>query len=636
MRPLCSQHYGGPNGLTDSIQCRNHDTNFEANLNGCGIHRQFEKRPETFTVQLIEALKTIRSRGRDGNVWHCELLCGFTPLHLQTFLTAELLQRYDSGPVDVSIGLFGDLSGNLDRAIERQASNNAPNIAAIIIEWPDLDPRLGYRSTGGWRLDRIPDVIDCARLRLSQLTSRIERLIRKTSVAIVLPTLPLPPLFQNPLGMADLAELSLRQIVAEFAAQIAARPGVRIVSPQQLDLTSPPGQRFDATSELRTGFPYTPTYAATLAAAIAEQLRPATPLKGIITDLDNTFWSGIVGDDGSDAVSWDLDHKSQQHGLYQELLASLADLGVLIGVASKNDSDVATAALQRSDLVFPFDKLFPVEANWGAKSQSVGRILQTWNIGADAVVFIDDNPMEIAEVAEAFPQMHCRQFPSGNTAAVVDLLRELRSLFGKASVSEEDRLRLGSLRSAAAIPSIETDSDADTFLAKADARIDLEWNRPDERCFQLVNKTNQFNLNGRRLEESEWRRLARDSRTVTLAVNYRDKFAPLGKVAVVIGRKSENATLEIDHWVMSCRAFSRRIEHATVRALFERTGCVRLRFRFAETDRNGPLKRCLKELCGISPVSGPLELSRSTFNTNCPDIFAEVSHNDSLRDSRAA
>ena len=587
-------------------------------------------------MQLIEALKTIRSRGRDGDVWQCELLCGFTPLHLQTFLTAELLQRYDRGPVDVSIGLFGDLSGNLNQAIERQTGDDSPNAAAVVVEWSDLDPRLGYRSTGGWRLDRIPDVIDCAKLRLSQLSSRIERLAQHTNVAVVLPTLPLPPLFQSPLGKADLAELSLRQAVAEFAASLAELPGVRIVSSQQLDLATPLGQRFDATSELRTGFPYTAAHAGQMAAAIAEQLRPAAPLKGIITDLDNTFWSGIVGDDGIDAVSWDLDHKSQQHGLYQELLASLADLGILIGVASKNDPDVAAAALQRSDLVFPSDKLFPVEANWGAKSQSVARILQTWNIGADSVVFIDDNPMEIAEVSEAFPQLHCRQFPTADEAAVVDLLRELRSLFGKANVSEEDRLRLGSLRSSASMSQLGTDDDTDAFLAKADAQIDLEWNCPDERCFQLVNKTNQFNLNGQRLDESDWRRLVNDPRTVTLAVNYRDKFAPLGKIAVVIGRKSEHATLEIDHWVMSCRAFSRRIEHATIRALFEKTDCSRLQFRFTETDRNGPLKKCLKTLCGISPVSGPLELSRSTFQTNCPDIFAEVSDHDSVRNSRAA
>ncbi len=585
-------------------------------------------------MQLIEALKAIRTRGSDGDVWRCELLCGFTPLHLQTFLTAELLQRYERGPIDVSIGLFGDLCGNIDRAVARYHADGSMNAAVVAIEWSDVDPRLGYRSTGGWRVDRITDVIDSARLRLDQLSHRIAALAEQTTVTVVLPTLPLPPLFQSPLGTADLAEVSLRQALAEFATRTAKQSSVRLVASQQLDLNSPLGDRFDATSELRTGFPYTAAHASALASAIADTVRPAAPLKGIITDLDNTFWSGIVGDDGIDAVSWDLDHKTQHHGLYQELLASLADLGVLIGVASKNDPDVVTQALRRNDLVFPADRLFPVEAHWDAKSQSVARILQAWNIGADSVVFVDDNPMEIAEVSEAFPHLHCRQFPTGDEAAVLQLLCELRTLFGKARVSDEDRLRLGSLRSSAALTDI--DSDADAFLAKAEAKIDLEWNQPDERSFQLVNKTNQFNLNGERIDESDWRQLIADPRTVLLSVSYTDKFAPLGKIAVVAGQLEPDGTLRIDHWVMSCRAFSRRIEHATVRALFDRIGCSRLRFRFVETDRNSPLKQCLAGLTGITPVSGPLELARSTFDTNCPDIYAKVSENDSARDSIAA
>jgi FkbH-like protein len=585
-------------------------------------------------VQLIEALKAIRRRGSDGDVWRCELLCGFTPLHLQTFLTAELLHRYDRGPVDVSNGLFGDLCGNIDRAIARHHSEGSMAAAVVAIEWTDLDPRLGYRSTGGWRVDRITDVVDSVKLRLDQFAGRISALADQTSVAVVLPTLPLPPLFQSPLGTADLAELTLRQALAEFASKTAEQPSVRLVSSQQLDLRSPLSDRFDATSELRTGFPFTTSHASALASAIAATLRPAAPLKGIITDLDNTFWSGIVGDDGVDAVSWDLDHKTQQHGLYQELLASLADLGVLIGVASKNESDVVAQALRRSDLVFPADKLFPIEANWEAKSQSVARILQAWNIGADSVVFIDDNPMEIAEVSAAFPQLHCRQFLTSNESAVLQLLCELRTLFGRTTISDEDRLRLGSLRASAALTDI--DSDADAFLAKAEAQIDLEWNRPDERSFQLINKTNQFNLNGERIDESDWRQMTADPRTVLLSVSYTDKFAPLGKIAVVAGQMETDGTLRIDHWVMSCRAFSRRIEHATVRALFNRTGSPRIRFRFVETDRNGPLRQCLAGLTGITPVSGPLELARSTFDTNCPDIYAKVFENDSARDSIAA
>lgn len=581
-------------------------------------------------MQIIDALKTIRDQPQDGDTWPCDLICGFTPLHLQTFLTAELIRRSEHRRIELSVGLFDDLNGTLERVIDERKSRSA----AVVIEWSDLDPRLGYRSTGGWRPDRVADVVQSAALRLEQFARQIRRLAGDVPVALVLPTLPLPPLFQSSVGMAGPDELELRQSLAAFASQLAREPSVRIVSPQQLDRHSPPGERHNATSHLRTGFPYTTAHAGQIAACLADTLLPATPLKGIITDLDNTFWAGIVGDDGIDSVSWDLDNRSHHHGLYQELLASLADLGVLIGVASKNDPAIAEAALQRRDLVFPADRLFPVEASWEPKSQSVSRILQAWNVGADAVVFIDDNPMELAEVSQGVPGIHCRQFPARDADAVLGLLTELRSLFGKTTVSREDRLRLDSLKSQAEFA--QTQADTDGFLSAAEAQLNLEWNQPDDRSLELVNKTNQFNLNGARLTESEWRHLTGHPKSILLGVNYRDKFGPLGKIAVVAGRVTQPDILDVSHWVMSCRAFSRRIEHATIQALFRRTGCSCIRFHLIETDRNGPLRQCLRELCGIDPVTGPLELSHATFETNCPEVFAEVTDDEFIRNPHAA
>jgi predicted enzyme involved in methoxymalonyl-ACP biosynthesis len=56
--------------------------------------------------------------------------------------------------------------------------------------------------------------------------------------------------------------------------------------------------------------------------------------------LDDTLWRGIVGEIGPENVSWDLASHNQVHALYQKLLGALAEEGVLIGVASKNDQAV--------------------------------------------------------------------------------------------------------------------------------------------------------------------------------------------------------------------------------------------------------------------------------------------------------
>jgi hypothetical protein len=61
------------------------------------------------------------------------LACGCAPLHLKTFFHAHLQQRLPRRRVSVLEGLYGDLSGTLER------SDQSVHAAAIAIEWSDLD-----------------------------------------------------------------------------------------------------------------------------------------------------------------------------------------------------------------------------------------------------------------------------------------------------------------------------------------------------------------------------------------------------------------------------------------------------------------------------------------------------------------
>jgi len=581
-------------------------------------------------VQLFEALKMIRDRSRadDGPVSSVDLICGFTPLHLRTFLTAELISRHQRGSVDVRIGLFGDIAGSLEQSLA-----GCPGSAAVILEWADLDPRLSFRSSGGWRPDRMKDIVESVGTRLARLTQLLTELASKTVIAVCLPTLELPPLFPSPVRLADRTALQLRSLIANFAVTLTAMDSIRILDSQHLNRVSPATARFDAAAELRSGFPYTMEHAGVLASELATLLRPQPVMKGIITDLDNTFWSGIVGEDGLDGISWDLDHKTHQHAVYQEQLAALAELGVLVAVASRNDRQLVEQAFQRNDLVFPVDSLFPIEANWGHKSESVRRILDAWNIGPDSVLFIDDSPLELAEVKAAFPQIKCRQFPVGNESEVVKLVEDLRSEFGSANTSVEDRIRMQSLKAASELPQREVSSE--DFLSGAEAEIQIDWNLFDDRSLQLINKTNQFNLNGRRLDAADWKQREADPDSILLGVTYADKYSPLGKISVLLGRK-QRETILIDAWVLSCRAFSRRIEHAAIMALLKKTGCQRLEFQFEATQRNTPFQDTLQKFTGKKTVTGNIVLCQSEFNTNCPQIYAKVIDNESKRNTDAA
>ena len=522
--------------------------------------------------------------------------------------------------MEVISGLYGDLAGTLERQISKDTQ-----AVAIALEWPDLDTRLGYRSLGGWGSGEEAEIAGNVQAALGRLRHGMERLSGVARVAVSLPTLPLPPAFHTPGSEAGKAELEIWAALLNFAARLAGCRGISVASPQRSLDQSTSERRLDLKSEILTGHPYSVAHADAVGASLARLLQPAVPKKGLITDLDDTLWSGIVGEIGPEAVAWDLSNHAQLHGLYQQTLAALAGQGVLLAVASKNDLDPVEKAFARRDILLDKDKLFPMEVHWGPKSESVRRILGAWNIGADSVVFVDDSPRELAEVKAAWPEVDCLLFPKDDPSALLALLRNIRDEFGKSRLTEEDGFRLASIRAAAAIPHEDLPgAGQEIFLSQAEAVLTAHFNPPatDSRIIELVNKTNQFNLNGIRQTEAEWRRNFDSARSFAVVVSYEDKYGPLGKIAALAGRL-EDRTLHIQTWVMSCRAFSRRIEHGCMDLLFSRFGVDELRLDYAPTAKNGPFRDCFVPFLG-TPPDGPFSVTRVQFEEHRPNLYSKV------------
>jgi FkbH-like protein len=570
-------------------------------------------------MRLVEALELCgRQMPKTAPELRIFLACGFTPLHLTTFLAAALRVLCPVTRVVVETGLFGDLIGNISRAGLSMA-----DFTVVVVEWGDLDPRLAIRTLGGWKPAALSDIVDSATETCARLGRALTEFSSRVPVVFSMPTLPLPPLFPTRPTQAGLFELKLHHAVASLAAGLSDHAGIRIVNAHFLNEASPEAGRYDVTSDFASGFPYTLPHASAMGEVLAGLIHNRQPKKGLITDLDGTLWAGIVGEDGVHQVSWSIE-RGHMHGLYQQFVASLAGAGVLVGVASKNDPAVVTQAFERSDLLLTKSDIFPFETNWSRKSESVERILKAWNIAADSVVFVDDSPMEVAEVKSAFPEMECIVFPTKDHTAAWKLLKHLRELFGKPFLTDEDAIRLESLHAAGAWQEMVEGRSPDDFLQALDACVVFDPVQPDgdARAFELVNKTNQFNLNGRRLNEAEWQSIVRDPGAVCLSVSYKDKYGPLGKIAVILGRR-RGPQFQIKSFVLSCRAFSRRIEHQCLKFLFETLGVDEIEFDYQATTRNGPLQEFFTKLLGRPPVP-PTTIKRDQFMSNVPELFHRV------------
>jgi FkbH-like protein len=193
------------------------------------------------------------------------------------------------------------------------------------------------------------------------------------------------------------------------------------------------------------------------------------------------------------------------------------------------------------------------------------------------------------------------------------MFQQLRDLFGKPTIHSEDSLRQASIRGNAIIQTAAC-SDRREFVRSLEGRLTFDCRKDpaNKRPLELINKTNQFNLNGLRVTEGEWMRHLADPASIVLNVSYEDKFGPLGIIGVVVG-KIVARQLEISVWVMSCRAFSRRIEYHTLEQLFRSSEADLISFLFRSTERNAPFQQFLQAIRAPGEEEEKPTISREAF-----------------------
>jgi FkbH-like protein len=142
---------------------------------------------------------------------------------------------------------------------------------------------------------------------------------------------------------------------------------------------------------------------------------------------------------------------------------------------------------------------------------------------------------------------------------------------------------------------------------------------------ELVNKTNQFTINGARYTLDQWQACGERPDDFVLTVAYQDCFGPLGTIATMAGRVCEQA-VHLEDWVISCRAFSRRIEYRCLAFLFSCFKKESVRIAFCHTPRNGPAQDLLKSFFELPPADGSatLVLTRGEFEKSCPKLYHQV------------
>ena len=328
--------------------------------------------------------------------------------------------------------------------------------------------------------------------------------------------------------------------------------------------------------------------------------------KCLVLDLDNTIWGGIVGEDGADGlVIGPGDPLGEAFLAFQRYALDLKQRGVMLAVCSKNDEANALAPFaSRPEMILRREDFSAFVADWEPKSKGLRRVADQLRLGLDALVVVDDNPAERAEIRHALPEV--RVVEVGPDPSDYPLTLEQTGWFETVLVSSEDRRRGEMYRENVAREALRaTAGDYQAYLKSLEQRARIAPFEPSsiDRVAQLAAKTNQFNLTTLRLGRAELEAMIESPDHLTATVHLADRFGDNGLISVLAARAPDDE-LWIDLWLMSCRVLNRGVEHALCNYVVERAierGCRRVRGIYRPTPRN-QMVRGLYEALGFTPA----------------------------------
>jgi FkbH-like protein len=390
---------------------------------------------------------------------------------------------------------------------------------------------------------------------------------------------------------------TLRHLINAFNTRLAARvAGTENLFLDVAALASTVGLAnwHDPTLWNMAKFPFASAYLPLYAEHVC---RIAAALRGksrrcLILDLDNTVWSGVIGDDGIDGiVIGQGDATGEAHLEVQRTALSLRDRGVVLSVSSKNTDEIARQPFRKHpEMLLREDHIAVFQANWNDKATNIKAIAEELALGLESMAFLDDNPVERSLVRTILPQVAVPELPQDPALYARTLLAA--GYFESVAFSVEDKGRAEMYQDNARRVALQKEAgDVGSYLKSLNMQITFApFNDTGRsRISQLVGKSNQFNLRSQRYTEAQIAEFQRDAGGLNMQIRLSDVFGDNGMICVIICRAEGADSWFIDTWLMSCRVLGRGVEQATLNEILLQAKARGVRYVFGEylpTDRN--------------------------------------------------
>lgn len=299
------------------------------------------------------------------------------------------------------------------------------------------------------------------------------------------------------------------------------------------------------------------SYYGPLAAEVANHFAPREKedfkIKLVIWDLDDTLWQGTLAD-GDEPV---LDDKRADY------VRLFNQRGIVSAICSKNAFEAAKAKLEAfglwDEFVFPRIAFVP-------KGAVVQQMIADMQLRPQNVLFVDDNPHNLREVAAASPEIHVVDARLPECDVLLQRIADDNAHISKSRVADYRLLetKIGE-REGNALSDEAFLLQSGIHATFSDRMDNLEF---AERIEELINRSNQLNYTNSRAAPGEIRsRILDIDNYEVLAVFVWDKYGYYGLVGVAV---LNFRTYVLEHLAFSCRIMHMGVEDAMIQRLAHR------------------------------------------------------------------
>lgn len=386
---------------------------------------------------------------------------------------------------------------------------------------------------------------------------------------------------------------------------------IHVILSNDLNRYYPVTDIHNAYSGLEGHVPYTPKTYVALASLAFRKIHAISrqEYKVIVLDCDNTLWRGVCGEVGHQGVEVTPAYKK-----LHTIMRFQKDSGKVLCLCSKNnEEDVFAVFSNNTGMELSMDDIVLSRINWLPKSDNIISLSEELNLGLESFIFIDDDPVQCAEVRSQCPQVQTIQLPVVDSEIDffmdhfwgLDLTGSDANRIDRTSFYKQDKQRDQVEKSALTLVD---------FINSLELKVQFIPLTVDyySRASELTLRTNQFNCSGKRYRESELVEALENDNVSAFIVDVSDRYGDYGLVGLCLYQKTDSC-LNADNFLLSCRAMGRGIEHAMVSylgQLAQKNDCSSVCIEFQKSDKNEPALNFLTSL-GLTDSSNSLTLPTS-------------------------